>query len=139
GRAGEPDTEERPAELSDVVVFDYLTANTDRWGGDNANVLTRGRGGPLVFLDNGAGFPPMPFSMSLCHARLHVVQKFRRRTIDALRAITKDDLARRLAGEPLAPVLDDEQLDAFETRRQAVLAWVGECVARNGEDQTYPW
>ena len=43
---------------TDVVVFDYLTANTDRWGGDNANVLTRGRGGPLVFLDNGAGFPP---------------------------------------------------------------------------------
>jgi len=138
-RAGEPDTEDRPAELSDVVVFDYLTANTDRWGGENANVLTRGRGGPLVFLDNGAGFPPGNFSMTLLDSRLHVVQRFRRRTIDALRAIDERDLARRLAGEPLAPILEDEQLAAFGTRRRAVLDWVDECVAHNGESATYAW
>ena len=28
-----PDTEDRPAELSDLIVFDYLTQNVDRWGG----------------------------------------------------------------------------------------------------------
>jgi hypothetical protein len=39
-----PTVEDRDAELSDLVVFDFLTQNTDRWGGGNANVLTRGGG-----------------------------------------------------------------------------------------------
>jgi len=37
-----PDTSERPAELSDLIVFDYLTQNVDRWGGDFTNLRSRG-------------------------------------------------------------------------------------------------
>ena len=50
------DRADRGAELSDLVLFDYLIHNIDRWGGGFTNVRTRGEGGPLVFLDNAGGF-----------------------------------------------------------------------------------
>jgi hypothetical protein len=133
-----PDREERPAELSDLVIFDYLTRNIDRWGGGNANVLTRSDTGELVFLDNGAGFEPGEERPSLMEARLHVIQRFRRRTIDALRAF---DLARfeaRLATEPVQPVLTRSQLRGLEERRKALLEWVEECERELGE-ATWAW
>lgn len=137
--AGPPDSPDRPAELSDLVVFDYLTGNTDRWGGENANVLTRGRRGALVFLDNGAGFPPGPARSTLLDSRLHAVQRFRRHTVEALRAMNAADLARRLRAEPLAPVLDADQLAAFDVRRDEVLAHVAQQVARYGEADVLAW
>jgi hypothetical protein len=49
---------ERASELSDLLIFDYLVQNVDRWGGDFTNVRARANDGPMVFLDNGAGFWP---------------------------------------------------------------------------------
>jgi hypothetical protein len=131
----EPDDAERAAELSDLVVFDYLTQNTDRWGGGNANVLTRGLGGRIVFLDNAAGFPQtQSAATALMDSRLRVLQRFRRRTVAALRALDVHALARRMASEPLAPILDERQLAQLEERRNTVLARVAEMQARFGEE-----
>ena len=49
-------TRHRAREISDMIVFDYLTQNVDRWGGDFTNIRTRQVDGPLIYLDNGAGF-----------------------------------------------------------------------------------
>lgn len=129
----EPDRPERPAELSDLIVFDYLTRNLDRWGGDNANVLVRGKQGPLVFLDNGAGFEPGEPRPSLMEARLHALQRFRRKTIAAVRAL---DIARyraRIESEPVQPVLTPSQIDALAARRKGLLDWVAEMERVYGE------
>jgi hypothetical protein len=128
-----PDREDRPAELSDLVIFDYLTRNIDRWGGGNTNVLTRSPGGELVFLDNGASFEPGEVRPSLMEARLHVVQRFRRRTIDAIRAFDLAKFEARLASEPVQPVLTRAQLSALEARRKALLEWVEEQEQEHGE------
>ncbi len=134
-----PDEPERAAELSDLVVFDYLTQNTDRWGGGNANVLTRGHGGRIVFLDNAAGFPDTPsVSSGLMDARLRVLQRFRRRTVAALRALDVARFAQRLAGEPLAPILGERQIAQLETRRRTVLERVAELEARFGSAAILP-
>ena len=37
---------------SDLLIFDYLVQNVDRWGGDFTNVRSRANDGPLVFLDS---------------------------------------------------------------------------------------
>ncbi len=130
----EPDRADRPAELSDLIVFDYLTRNLDRWGGENGNVLVRdGAAGSLVFLDNGAGFEPGQVRPSLMEARLHVLQRFRRRTIQAVRAFDLKRFEARLLTESLAPVLTRAQLNAVETRRKALLDWVSEMEASHGE------
>ena len=129
----EPDRADRPSELSDLIVFDYLTRNLDRWGGDNANVLVRGRSAPLVFLDNGAGFEPGEPRPSLMEARLHAVQRFRRSTIDAVRAFDMARYQERLQSEPVQPVLSASQIDALAQRRQGLLDWVAEMQKVHGE------
>lgn len=131
--AGEPDTTDRAAEMSDLLIFDFLVQNVDRWGGDNTNVRTRGRGGPLVFLDNGAGFWPGIQRLPLMESRLRPLQKFRRSTIDAIRAFDRAHFEQRIGRDPLAPILTERQLDGLDERCRAVLAHVEAMQARFGE------
>lgn|GEM_PF-1078696 len=129
----EPDRPDRPSELSDLIVFDYLIRNLDRWGGGNANVLIRGEHGPLIFLDNAAGFEPGEPRPSLMEARLHALQRFRRSTIAAVKAFDIKKYETRLGTEPIQPVLAQSQLDALEIRRKALLSWVAEQERGYGE------
>ncbi len=133
----EPDREERPAELSDMLVFDYLTQNLDRWGGHNTNVRTVGSEGPLMYLDNAAAFTLRGPHVPMGDRRLEQVQRFRRSTIDAVRALDVDHFAARLQADPLAPSLDARQLRNLETRRQRLLAYVDQLVEEHGEDAVY--
>jgi hypothetical protein len=134
----EPERTERPAELSDLIVFDYLTLNIDRWGNDNANVLTYGNKGPLIFLDNGAGFSPGPPKRGLMEDRLRVLQRFRRSTVEALRALDMERFADTLQRDKMAPLLTDSDLKALEIRRQAVLDRVDE-LQRTLGDEVLAW
>lgn len=137
--AKNPGMETRPAELSDLIVFDYLTQNVDRWGGDFTNVRTRGADGPLVYLDNGAGFWLGNQRLGLMEARLRALQRFRRSTIDAVRGLDVDALAASMKDDPLAPVLNSKQLEGLRQRREAVLEHVDAMVARFGEATVLAW
>lgn len=128
---------DRPAELSDMIVFDFLTLNIDRWGGDNVNVLTLD-GGPLIFLDNGAGFSVGPHRRGLMDDRLHECQRFRRSTIDALRTLDMQRLARRLTRDPQGPILNDGMIEGIDVRRKAVLQYVAELEKKYGP-AVLPW
>jgi hypothetical protein len=129
----EPDREDRPAELSDLIVFDYLIRNLDRWGGGNANVLIRGDKGPLIFLDNAAGFALGDPRPSLLESRLRALQRYRRSTIQAVRSFDRAKFEARLATEPVQPILNRAQLNDLEVRRKALLAWVAEQERTYGE------
>lgn len=128
-----PAQPELPAELSDMIVFDFLTLNFDRWGGQNTNVLTLGAGGPLVFLDNGDGFSVGPARRGLLDARLAPLQRFRKRTIEALKALDLNALGQRLAHDPQGPLLDAHMLEGLQARRRAVLEHVAEQEQRFGD------
>jgi hypothetical protein len=134
-----PDTEGRPAELSDLIVFDYLTQNVDRWGGDFTNVRSRGEGGPLIYLDNGAGFWLGEQRLGLMEARLKALQRFRRSTIEAVRSLDIERFSERLEGDPLAPILNEKQLDGLAQRRQAILDHVDAMRARFGDARVFAW
>ena len=120
-----------------MIVFDFLMSNADRFGDDNANLLTLGDDGPLIFLDNGSGFsaPPPP---AVLDARLASVSKFRRRTIDALRALDTQALKATMAADPLGPILDAAMWRGLETRRTAVLEHVARQQKRFG-DAVFAW
>lgn len=138
--AATPDTAERAAELSDLVLFDYLTENIDRWGGDYTNVRTRGAGGPLVFLDNAAGFIRSPeASPGFMDTRLHTIQRFRRGTVEAIRALAIDSLRARIEADACAPILSDALYAQLETRRATLLAHVDRMIAQHGEDTVLAW
>ncbi|MDQ3032534.1 MAG: hypothetical protein M3Y87_08970 [Myxococcota bacterium] len=135
----EPDTTSRPAELSDLVVFDYLAHNVDRWSASSTNVRTRGVSGPLVFLDQAAGFSRRRARLTLMDERLGAVQRFRRATIDAVRALDLEAYAATLDADPLAPLLDEQQLAHLAERRQALLDHVDALIADRGEESVYAW
>jgi len=142
--AGEPDRDDRGAELSDLVLFDYLAHNIDRWGGGFTNVRTRGAHGPLVYLDNAAGFGVSRPRIGFMDRRLFAVQRFRRSTVDAIRALDVGALRSRLDVEAATverhgPLLDRSRLAQFEERRAALLAHVEERSTAQGEAATFPW
>jgi hypothetical protein len=123
---------ERAAELSDLVVFDHLIGNIDRWSKDFVNVLTIGPDKRLVFLDNANGFEVKPVPSKILAARLAAVERFRKKTIHALRAFDKKQLERRMAADPLAPLLNAAQLAQLDERRAQVLKHVAALESRYG-------
>ena len=129
----EPLRTERVAELSDLIVFDYLISNVDRWGGDFTNLRIRGWGGPLLFLDNGAGFWIGSHRLGLMDARLRALQRFRRSTIEALERFDLEAFRRRLASDPHAPLLTEGQIEGVDVRRRAVLTHVQRLRRRFGD------
>jgi hypothetical protein len=137
-----PARPELPAELSDLIVFDYLTGNSERFAADNANLLTLGGSdkGPLIFLDNGSAFAGTPASgqHGLVDVQLAAVSKFRRRTTDALRALDIDALKATMAADPLGPILDAAAWRGLEARRKAVLDHVRRQEKQFG-DAVYAW
>ncbi|MBW2461471.1 MAG: hypothetical protein JRH11_07480 [Deltaproteobacteria bacterium] len=129
----EADTEDRVGELADMILFDYLTTNVDRWGGNFTNVRTRGEGGPLIYLDNGAGFTAGPRArVPLMDARLHALQRFRRETVDQIRDLDQGSLEARMAQDPLAPFLRARHYDHLFARRAHLLEHVEELSGRYG-------
>jgi hypothetical protein len=137
--AAAPDTADRAAELSDLVLFDYLTENIDRWGGDYTNVRTRGPGGPLVFLDNAAGFIESPrASAGFMDTRLHAVQRFRRSTVEAIRALSIEAYRARVESDACAPILTDRLYTQLEERRATLLTHVDRMIAEHG-DEALAW
>ena len=133
----QPSRADLPAELSDMIVFDFLTLNSARFGRNNANVLTLGAGGPLILLDNGDAFSKGPARRG-ADAHLLLLAKFRRRTIDAVRALDVQALGQTMAADPLGPFLDTSMLRGLETRRKAVLEHVAKQERRYG-DTVYAW
>ncbi len=132
--ADAPDAGDRAAELSDLVLFDYLTENIDRWGGEYTNVRTRGVGGPLVYLDNAAGFIESPHaSPGFMDTRLHTVQRFRRSTVEAIRALSVEAYRARVETDACAPILSDRLYAQLEERRTTLLAHVDRMIAEHGE------
>ena len=126
-------TEARIAELSDLVIFDYLVQNVDRWGGGFTNLRLLGEDGPLIFLDNGAGFWRGEQRLPLLERRLASLQRFRRETVEALRAFDAEAFERCLDADPLAPVLDEKRREGLRLRVRAVLDAIDALEARFGD------
>jgi hypothetical protein len=129
---------ERAAELSDLVVFDHLIGNIDRWSRNLVNVRTTGAAKRLVFLDNANGFEVKRVPSKLLAARLAAVERFRKTTIEALRAFDRSKFERRMAKDPLRPLLNAAQLAQLEERRAEVLEHVATLERRHG-NQVLPW
>ncbi len=132
------------AEWSDLVVFDFLVDNPDRYSG--GNILRLDKGGPIVFLDQGAAFGRARLAAGLTtKAKLEKDCRFRKETLAAVRkagsgaakegslgALLKSSLAR----DPLGPVLDDAQIAGVDDRVRALEAHVKACSAKVGAAST---
>lgn len=124
-------SETRIFEWNDMVAFDFLIDNTDRWSG--GNVLSLGKEGPVIFLDNAAGFSTARATQKeMLTARLESVCRFRPKTKSALMTLGggKDlgaALLASLARDPLAPILPDTHAAAIDARLEKLVEHLRAC------------
>jgi hypothetical protein len=121
------------AQISSLLLFDFLINNPDRWSGGNAMASPDQR--VLYFMDNTLSFG------SATHPRvrtyLHRSQKFSRRLVEALRALDRSRLVEALAGDlgPYPQLLREQEITAVLARRREALAYVEKLCATHGEQK----
>lgn len=135
-----PEHNERLEQISTLLVFDLLTGNWDRWSGSNIPMDARGE---LLYRDNNGAFeePFVDSQLNLSLSRLRRAQRFRRSVIDRARALTAESVRAEMALDPDAahPPLSDVQIRSLLRRRDALIAYIDQLVARYGEARVYAW
>ncbi len=121
------------AQISNMVLFDFLINNPDRWSGGNA-YQSRDRS-VVYFIDNTMSFGARPVSHRRTKVYLRRVQKFSRALIGRLRTLQLADLQQALSSDiaPFEYVLTKQELDAVIIRQKNALAYVDDLIARHGE------
>ena len=121
-------------DLSNMVVFDYLVGNRDRFSGSNMKVLPGA--GRLVLLDNDHAFPLAQSDVSYSDfllESLKLTERFSRSTVERLLALEESDLRAELGASP-RPLLTHDQINGLMERRAILLSYVARLIEERGRD-----
>ena len=140
-KIGQPiEPEERPlaAQLSDLVVFDFLTANPDRYSG--GNIKASPEGDRLYFMDNTMAFFLSPDGQPRNRAWLDRTERFSRRLFVALDRVTERTLQRLLGPDDDGQeILTTSEIRAVVARREALQRHVRGLLADYDEAVVFPF
>lgn len=133
GEAVPADQVRMAAQLSDLVVFDFLTANPDRYSGGNMKMSPDGT--QLYYMDNTMSFFVDPNGIPRNREVLLRTQRFSRALYQALARITIPMLQKALTEEVGAPyeILTPAEIAAVVARRDVVRHHVDGLIAEFGE------
>jgi hypothetical protein len=130
-------------DLSNMLVFDYLVANWDRFSGGNVQGLASTAVGPRVIVRDHdvtlASSIPRELHDRI-RERLGWAERFSRGVIDAVRRLDREAIEAALATEPAhatAPLLAPAAIDGLLERRATLISYVGALVDRYGEDAVF--
>lgn len=120
------------AQISDMVVFDFLINNPDRWSGGNANMSPDGR--VLYFMDNTMSFAPDPDGHGRTREYLHRSQKFSRQLVAGLRNLSRARIEAAMSHHtaPFETLLTTAEIDGVMARRKLALDYIDDLIARHG-------
>jgi hypothetical protein len=122
------------AQISVMVVFDYLTGNWDRWSGANVGFLRQKN--KILFMDNDGAFfdPPPPGPLEVQLGLIRGMDRFSKSFVKSLRAMDRERLKSALGEEtPGTPLLSDKVVGQVDDRRTRALGVVDEKVKAFGE------
>jgi hypothetical protein len=133
---GQPIPPERlsmAAQVSTLVVFDFLTSNPDRYSGGNMKMSEDGK--QLYFMDNTMSFYVDSNGNERNREVLFRTQRFSRALYEALGKITVPNLQRALAEELGTPyeILTPAEISAVVSRRAIVQRYIADLIAQQGE------
>jgi len=122
-------------QISDMIAFDFLLDNTDRWSGSNAKVSEDGT--VLYFMDNTMAVTANRKAHRKSHTYLSRVETFSRRLIGQIRALTEEQVRGVLEHdtEPFEYLATDKEIAALMSRRDKLLEYVDALIAEHGEDE----
>jgi hypothetical protein len=120
------------AQLSQLVVFDFLTSNPDRYSG--GNMKTSADGSRLLFMDNTMSFFIEPDGNEKTRSLLRRTQRFSRQLYQALDRVTEPALERILAqaSPDEYQILTASEIRAVVARRDLVRRHIDGLVASYG-------
>src|SRR5690606_31124601 len=112
------------SQISSMVLFDFIINNPDRWSGGNVNMSEDGR--VLYYMDNTLSFGREPEGHRKCQTYLKRSQRFSRRLVSALRALTEEQVREALAHDlgPFERLLTDEEIAMVMKRRDYALDYI---------------
>lgn len=121
------------AQISNLVLFDFLINNPDRWSGGNARASEDGK--ILYFMDNTLSFGDKPNGLEKVRKYLFRSQKFSRRLVAAMRRLDERELRATLDRDrgPFEYLLTDAEIAATMARRDFAMAYIDDLIARFGE------
>jgi hypothetical protein len=123
------------AQLADLLVFDFLISNPDRYSG--GNMLTNEDGSRLLFMDNTLSFFIEPQGSEKTRAALARCQRFSRRLYQALDRITEETLTAILAqaSEGDYEILTKAETRAVVARRDYAQKYIDSLMASYGANE----
>ena len=125
-------------QVSDLILFDYLVGNWDRWSGGNAQGDPDA--GELFVRDHNVAFyEPVPeIQLRRLVRRLKRAERLSKRFVTRLKAMDREQLTEMLSepGDPqgYAP-LSEQQIDSALDRRRTLLSYIAALIDRFGEDK----
>ena len=121
------------AQISNMLLFDFLINNSDRWSGRNAMASADGR--TLYFMDNTLSFGPDQRGTSKVRGYFQRSQKFSRSMVAAVRRMTEQDVREALSTDlgPFDHLLSGEEIEALMARRAHALEYIDGLIEAHGE------
>lgn len=121
------------AQISNMVLFDLLISNPDRWSGGNARVSEDQT--ILYFMDNTLSFGDNQRGHPKARTYFERCQVFSRSLVGRLRALRESDVRAVLASdvEPFDFYLYEEEITALMSRRDRALEYIDSLVALYGD------
>jgi hypothetical protein len=121
------------AQVSTLIVFDFLTANPDRYSGGNMKMSADSK--QLFFMDNTMSFYVDGDGYERNREVLFKTQRFSRALYEALDKITTSNMQRALAEEMGTPyeILTPAEIAAVVSRRTVVQRYIAALIAQHGE------
>lgn len=123
------------AQISSMVLFDFIINNPDRWSGANARVSEDYQ--KLYFMDNTMSFGDDHDGHRKCRIYLKRSQKFSRSLVHALRTLQEEDVRAVIANDrgPFSYLLSDAEVESLMKRRDYALGYLDELISEHGEDK----
>jgi hypothetical protein len=121
------------AQVSTLIVFDFLTANPDRYSGGNMKMSPDGK--QLFFMDNTMSFYVDGDGYERNREVLFRTQRFSRALYEALDKVTVPNMQRALAEELGTPyeILTPAEITAVVSRRAVVQKYIAALIAQHGD------
>ena len=130
-------------DLSNLILFDYLIANWDRYSGGNLRIVGPEDAPRVIIRDNDAAFAaplPAPIRERL-RGELEKVERFSRSVVERLRRLDEESLREAMRNErapdPAAAeayLLNEAQLRGVLERAATALSWIAALVDLHGEE-----
>ncbi len=124
-------------QISNMILFDFLTNNTDRFSGGNA-LMSEDRK-LLYYMDNALSFMPDRDGHDKLQRFLGRVQRVSRKMIEEIRGLTREDVVAEMGRDTgaLGQLLTAREVDALFSRRNHLLRYVEKLVDKYGEAEVY--